>query len=154
MQDTSTHPNGASDAATHGNADAKTSAQALLRRMFDAAVASAQPAHCVPPHLPTPQSLGTGRLIVIGFNPVSLWGTQQWRSVLAQRMGSGAPAFIPDIDDLIGHRRLRDWLRLLGFEVERSSFGCWRPAFTSENWLQRAAWMDEIGERWYAWQSK
>ena len=71
MQDTSTHPNGASDAATHGNADAKTSAQALLRRMFDAAVASAQPAHCVPPHLSTPQSLGTGRLIVIGAGKAS-----------------------------------------------------------------------------------
>ena len=71
MQDTSKHPNGASDAATHGNADAKTSAQALLRRMFDAAVASAQPAHCVPPHLPTPQSLGTGRLIVIGAGKAS-----------------------------------------------------------------------------------
>ena len=71
MQDTSTHPNGASDAATHGNADAKTSAQALLRRMFDAAVASAQPAHCVPPHLPTPQSLGTGRLIVMGAGKAS-----------------------------------------------------------------------------------
>ena len=71
MQDTSTHPNGASDIATHGNADAKTSAQALLRRMFDAAVASAQPAHCVPPHLPTPQSLGSGRLIVIGAGKAS-----------------------------------------------------------------------------------
>ena len=71
MQDTSKHPNGASDAATHGNADAKTSAQALLRRMFDAAVASAQPAHCVPPHLPTPQSLGTGRLIVMGAGKAS-----------------------------------------------------------------------------------
>ena len=71
MQDTSTHPNGASDVAAHGSVDAKNSAQALLRRMFDAAVASAQPAHCVPPHLPTPQSLGTGRLIVIGAGKAS-----------------------------------------------------------------------------------
>ncbi|WP_240965012.1 glycerate kinase [Acidovorax sp. SRB_24] len=39
--------------------------------MFDAAVASAQPAHCVPPHLPTPQSLGAGRLIVIGAGKAS-----------------------------------------------------------------------------------
>ena len=70
MQDTSMHPNGASDVAD-GNGSAKTSAQALLRRMFDAAVASAQPAHCVPPHLPTPQSLGTGRLIVIGAGKAS-----------------------------------------------------------------------------------
>jgi glycerate 2-kinase len=34
--------------------------------MFDAAVASAQPALCVPPHLPAPESLGAGRLIVVG----------------------------------------------------------------------------------------
>ena len=39
---------------------------ALLRRMFDAAVASAQPARCVPPHLPRPEELGAGRLVVIG----------------------------------------------------------------------------------------
>ena len=70
MQENSTHPNAAPDIAD-GNASAKTSAQALLRRMFDAAVASAQPAHCVPPHLPTPQSLGTGRLIVIGAGKAS-----------------------------------------------------------------------------------
>jgi glycerate 2-kinase len=43
----------------------------LLRRMFDAAVASAQPALCVPPHLPAPDSLGAGRLIVIGAGKAS-----------------------------------------------------------------------------------
>jgi hypothetical protein len=31
--------------------------------------------------------------------------------------------------------------------VETSSFGCWRPAFTSDKWLQRFAWMDAVGER-------
>ncbi|HEY4079450.1 MAG TPA: glycerate kinase [Burkholderiaceae bacterium] len=46
-------------------------AQALLRRMFDAAVASAQPALCVAPHLPAPESLGKGRLIVIGAGKAS-----------------------------------------------------------------------------------
>ncbi len=44
---------------------------ALLRRLFDAAVASAQPALCVPPHLPTPEELGRGRLIVIGAGKAS-----------------------------------------------------------------------------------
>ncbi len=44
---------------------------ALLRRMFDAAVASAQPALCVPPHLPTKQALGAGRLVVIGAGKAS-----------------------------------------------------------------------------------
>lgn len=43
----------------------------LLRRLFDAAVASAQPARCVPPHLPTPEELGDGRLVVIGAGKAS-----------------------------------------------------------------------------------
>lgn len=48
-----------------------TPQQHLLRRMFDAAIASAQPALCVPPHLPSPSSLGTGRLVVIGAGKAS-----------------------------------------------------------------------------------
>jgi hydroxypyruvate reductase len=42
--------------------------RALLRAMFDAAVAAAQPALCVPPHLPPPPK---GRLIVIGAGKAS-----------------------------------------------------------------------------------
>ncbi len=37
--------------------------RAILRRLFDAAIAAADPAHCVPPHLPPDDG---GRLIVIG----------------------------------------------------------------------------------------
>ncbi|WP_323003433.1 glycerate kinase [Denitromonas sp.] len=40
----------------------------LLRRMFDAAIAAAQPAHCVPPHLPPPPK---GRLVVVGAGKAS-----------------------------------------------------------------------------------
>ena len=40
----------------------------LLRQMFDAAVASAQPALCVPPQLPAPPR---GRLIVVGAGKAS-----------------------------------------------------------------------------------
>ena len=43
----------------------------LLRSMFDAAIASAQPALCVPPYLPSAESVGTGRLIVIGAGKAS-----------------------------------------------------------------------------------
>jgi glycerate 2-kinase len=40
----------------------------LLRQMFDAAIASAQPALCIPPHLPEPPR---GRLIVVGAGKAS-----------------------------------------------------------------------------------
>jgi glycerate 2-kinase len=42
--------------------------QLLLRRMFDAAIASAQPSLCVPPHLP---DAPRGRLIVVGAGKAS-----------------------------------------------------------------------------------
>jgi glycerate 2-kinase len=42
--------------------------RALLRRMFEAAIAAAQPALCLPPHLPAPP---TGRTIVIGAGKAS-----------------------------------------------------------------------------------
>ena len=42
--------------------------KALLRRMFDAAIASAQPAICVPPHLP---DAPLGRFIVVGAGKAS-----------------------------------------------------------------------------------
>ena len=45
--------------------------RALLRRMFDAAVASAQPARCIPPHLPDAKALGAGRLVVVGAGKAS-----------------------------------------------------------------------------------
>jgi len=50
---------------------ATTMQSALLRRMFDAAVASAQPALCVPPQLPSREELGRGRLVVIGAGKAS-----------------------------------------------------------------------------------
>ena len=43
--------------------------KALLRRMFDAAIASAQPALCIPPHLP--REALRGRLLVIGAGKAS-----------------------------------------------------------------------------------
>lgn len=43
---------------------------ALLRRMFDAAIAAAQPAHCLPPHLPPPPR-PAGRTVVIGAGKAS-----------------------------------------------------------------------------------
>jgi hydroxypyruvate reductase len=43
----------------------------LLRQMFDAAIESAQPARSIPRHLPTPEFLGGGRLVVIGAGKAS-----------------------------------------------------------------------------------
>ncbi len=89
-----------------------------------------------------------GRVAICGFNPLSLWGLCQRRSHLYQRLGF-SQLFLPDAGEFIGYLRLRDWLRLLGLDVEKGSFGCYRPAFKSAHWLQQFAWMDQVGARWW-----
>jgi len=89
-----------------------------------------------------------GKVVICCLNPASLWGLRQQRAHLYRRLGFGQ-LFLPDAGEFIGYRRLRDWLRLLGFEVEASNFGCYRPAMSSEKWLERYDWMDTMGERWW-----
>lgn len=89
-----------------------------------------------------------GKVVICCLNPASLWGLRQRRAHLYRRLGFGK-LFLPDAGDFIGYRRLRDWLRLLNFEVESGNFGCWRPALATEKWLDRYDWMDAMGERWW-----
>jgi SAM-dependent methyltransferase len=89
-----------------------------------------------------------GRVVICGMNPTSLWGFKQSRGHLYQRLGYSR-LFLPEGGDFIGYWRLRDWLRLLSFEVETGEFGCYRPALRSEKWLQRFSWMDHVGARWW-----
>ena len=89
-----------------------------------------------------------GRVVISGFNPVSLWGLRQGREQLCRRFNIGT-ALLPQALDFIGSRRLRDWLRLLDFEIETGGYGCYRPLLGSEKWLQRWRWMDRAGARWW-----
>lgn len=92
--------------------------------------------------------LPEGRVVICGFNPASLWGLRQQRTRLYRRWSAGT-TFLPEAGALIGYWRLRDWLRLLDFEVESASFGCYRPAVYSGQWLERLRWMDTWGKRWW-----
>ncbi len=92
-----------------------------------------------------------GRVMIVGFNPASLWGLRQRMGRGGQRLGIGARTalYLPRAGEFLGYRRVRDWLRLLSFEVEGGRFGCWRPPCETERWLERMAWMDRVGERWW-----
>lgn len=100
-----------------------------------------------------------GRVVITGLNPNSLWGFRQSRTHLYrsvhQRFGKRAPlgsSFLPGSGASmasIGYWRLRDWLHLLGFEVESARFGGYVPSFSSQKWLDRFAWMDSLGPRWW-----
>ena len=89
-----------------------------------------------------------GRVVVVGFNPASLWGLRQRCAHLWQRLGLNS-WFLPQAGEFIGYWRLRDWMRLLGLEIQGGRFGCYRPAVQSSRWLERFAWMDAAGDRWW-----
>jgi len=82
-----------------------------------------------------------GRVIVSGFNPVSLWGMRQWwtRSIAAD-------AFVPRDGQFIALPRLRDWFKLLSFEFHRGRYGCYRPPCRTQKWLDRTRFMEDAGD--------
>ena len=92
-----------------------------------------------------------GRVVIVGFNPSSLWGLRQWLGRLRRRFSAHPTRalFLPAEGEFLGYRRLRDWLRLLSFEVEAGRFGCYRPPLGAQKWLARFAWADRVGERWW-----
>lgn len=91
-----------------------------------------------------------GRVVILGFNPASLWG-------IRQRAGWGARLGVAHAErgrashaaEFLGYRRVRDWLRLLSFEIQGGRFGCWRPPHQTQKALDRMAWMDRIGSHWW-----
>ncbi len=84
-----------------------------------------------------------GRLVVVGFNPVSFWGL--WRS-LSRRCGSKGREQMPWLGHFMTYRRLHDWLRLLEMKCERVESGFYRPPLQSIRWMQRLM----LCERWGA----
>jgi len=91
-----------------------------------------------------------GRVVIIGLNPASLWGLRQHVGHFRQQvLGGEAPLFLPNTGEFLGYWRLRDWLKLLNFEIGPGQFGCYRPPLSSPRWLERMAWMERTGDRWW-----
>jgi SAM-dependent methyltransferase len=81
-----------------------------------------------------------GQVVISGFNTLSLW-----------RLGQmfGAKDGAPWDAKYIGLMRLREWLRVLGFELNGGMFGCYAPPFRERLWLDRFAFMEKAGARWW-----
>jgi len=81
-----------------------------------------------------------GQLVVTGFNPYSLWGL----NARIRRRGD-----FPWNGSYLSAPRLKDWLKLLGFEVDRGSFGCFAPPFAQQKWFERCHLLESAGGRWW-----
>lgn len=84
-----------------------------------------------------------GQIVLTGFNPASLWGARQFLTRV------GASPFLPHEGQFIGLPRIKDWLKLLSFEVNRGRFGCYVPWARSDKWLARWAFTEKVGDRWW-----
>ena len=81
-----------------------------------------------------------GQVVIVGFNPLSLWGLKR----RFDRSGE-----FPWNGSYLSLNRLKDWLKLLGFEVDRGSFGCYLPPVDQQKWLNRWYFMERAGRRWW-----
>jgi len=82
-----------------------------------------------------------GSIVISGFNPLSLWGAKR-------TLGARRDQY-PWAGRFIGLLRLRDWLHLLGFELNGGRFGCYAPPFSTTRWLERSRFMEKAGDRWW-----
>ncbi|MBI2960117.1 MAG: methyltransferase domain-containing protein [Betaproteobacteria bacterium] len=82
-----------------------------------------------------------GSIVISGFNPLSLWGLKR-----ALRLDKRE---CPWNGRFIGLLRLKDWLALLGFELNGGRFGCYAPPFPQSKWIERCAFMESAGARWW-----
>ena len=82
-----------------------------------------------------------GHVVISGFNPFSLWGLQR-------RFASGRNEF-PWNGHFIALSRLKDWLKLLNFEMKGGRLCCYTPPFSSESLRKRFKFMEDAGDRWW-----
>ena len=84
-----------------------------------------------------------GQVIVSGFNPWSLWGGRDrlpgWECLLPIE-----PQY------QVSPWRVADWLEVLSFEVTDEVSGCFAPLCLEQRWLQRWAFMDKLGAKWWS----
>lgn len=80
-----------------------------------------------------------GVLVLTGFHPFSLWGARRY---LARRKQPFDARFL-------SRRVVQDWLALLSFQPLAGRVLNYQPPHLNENWRNRLAWMDKLGDRWW-----
>jgi SAM-dependent methyltransferase len=79
---------------------------------------------------------GEGKVIICGFNPVGPWGV---RHLVAGRR------FPAPVHRMLAEGRIRDWLRLLGFEVVASRRYLFVPPWPRRKPAEEQGWLERRG---------
>ncbi|MBR7889031.1 methyltransferase domain-containing protein [Marinomonas sp. A79] len=84
--------------------------------------------------------LPSGKLIIIGFNPISAWGFCR----LFSKCFSNKRKRAPWCGHFIAHQRLEDWLKVAGLTLESKRFVFYEPPLQSGKWRSRFTWIDSL----------
>ncbi len=82
-----------------------------------------------------------GTMVIVGFNPLSLWGIYRlfrWRSQQTA----------PWCSNFISMPRLSDWLKLLDFEIEGYKTAFHFPSLHVSSWLDELVYLQRLSARW------
>ena len=80
-----------------------------------------------------------GRIVLSGFNPVSLWG-------MVGRF-KRQKSSVPWNGHFVSYTRLHDWLSLLGFDVEETGVCMFRPPLENKKVMTRLEFLEKAGPR-------
>jgi len=83
-----------------------------------------------------------GHILVVGFNPWSLWGL--WRLLRFPW------SRVPWLRRFVSPQRLADWMRLLDFEVVGLESAFFVPPLQSAIVRRRFAWLEHLGPRYWS----
>jgi SAM-dependent methyltransferase len=86
--------------------------------------------------------LPEGRLVIVGFNPWSLWG-------LRSSVGFSRNEY-PWNGRFVSLPRVKDWLALLGFDVNAGRLVGYAPPFDNVKLRRTFDFMEPAGDRWWA----
>lgn len=83
-----------------------------------------------------------GRIVCASFNSMGAWWMKQ------KFVALGLPPYLPSQVVPVPLHQMKDWMQLLGLEIDSGFFGVYQPAFRRLSRLRRWSWINKAGDRW------
>lgn len=80
-----------------------------------------------------------GNLVILGFNPYSLWGG---RKIFSRKK-------VPWNSHDFSVYRVREWLSLLDFHISGGMMLCYSPPIQKQSLRERFLFLEQAGDRWW-----
>ena len=142
------NPHLRSESSTISNLPAALEALPILSDSVDVVVLSHSLEQAANPHEVLREShrvlIPEGHLVITGFNPISMWGAWYSSKKLVGTISRQGKMLSPN--------RVKDWLKLLNFQIIGGNMFYFRPPFVREKLNHKLRFMEKWGEHcWPFW---